>query len=47
MLVSYQVYQEAFELESMGYACAVGTALLLMVFGLALLQIRLMAGDED
>jgi len=47
MLVSYQVYQQAFEANRMGYACAVGTALFLMVFGLVLLQIRLMAGKED
>jgi len=47
MLVSYQVYQQAFEANRMGYACAIGTALFLMVFGLILLQIRLMAGKED
>ena len=47
MLVSYQVYQQAFEADRMGYACAVGTALFLLVFGLVLLQIRLMAGGED
>lgn len=47
MLVSYQVYQQAFEAKGqMGYACAIGTALFLMVFGLVLLQIRLMAGKE-
>jgi ABC-type sugar transport system permease subunit len=47
MLVSYQVYQQAFEADRMGYACALGTALFLMVFGLVLLQIRLMAGKEE
>ena len=48
MLVSYLVWQEAFEAEKqMGYACAIGTALFLMVFGLVLLQIRLMAGGEE
>ena len=48
MLVSYRVYQQAFEARNlMGYACAMGTALFLMVFGLILLQIRLMVGRED
>jgi ABC-type sugar transport system permease subunit len=47
MLVSYQVYLQAFEAHKMGYACAIGTALFLMVFGLILLQIRLMAGKEE
>lgn len=46
-LVEYQLYQQAFEFNRMGYACAMGTALFLLVFGLILLQIRLMAGSED
>jgi len=46
-LVEYQLYQQAFSFHRMGYACAMGTALFLMVFGLILLQIRLMAGSED
>jgi len=47
MLVSYQVYLQAFRAHRMGYACAIGTALFCMVFGIILLQIRLMAGKED
>ena len=47
MLVEYDLYLQAFEANRMGYACALGTALFLMVFGLILLQIRLMAGGED
>lgn len=47
MLVSYQVYLQAFRAHRMGYACAIGTALFLMVFGIILLQIRLMAGKEE
>lgn len=47
MLVSYQVYLQAFEANRMGYACAIGTALFLMVFGIILVQVRLMAGKED
>jgi ABC-type sugar transport system permease subunit len=47
LLVDYQVYLQAFEAHRMGYACAIGTALFLMVFGLILLQIRFMAGRED
>jgi len=46
-LVEYRLYQQAFEFNRMGYACALGTALFLLVFGLILLQIRLMAGGED
>ncbi len=46
-LVEYQLYQQAFAFNRMGYACAMGTALFLMIFGLILLQIRLMAGSED
>jgi len=47
MLVEYQVYLQAFDFDRMGYACALGTALFLMVFGLVLIQVRLMAGEED
>jgi len=47
MLVEYQLYLQAFEANRMGYACALGTALFLMVFGLILLQVRLMAEKED
>jgi len=47
MLVSYQVYLQAFEANRMGYACAIGTALFMMVFGVILIQVRLMAGKED
>ena len=47
MLVEYRLYLQAFEANRMGYACALGTALFLMVFGLILLQIRLMAGRDD
>jgi multiple sugar transport system permease protein len=46
-LVEYHLYFQAFEANRMGYACALGSALFLMVFGLVLLQIRLMAGRED
>jgi multiple sugar transport system permease protein len=46
MLVEYQVYQQAFEFNRMGYACALGTFLFLLVFGLVLVQVRLMAGEE-
>lgn len=47
-LVEYRLYQEAFQFHGrMGYACALGTALFLMVFGLVLLQIRLMAGNDE
>lgn len=47
MLVEYQLYLEAFQFNHMGYACALGSALFLMVFGVVLLQIRLMAGEDD
>jgi multiple sugar transport system permease protein/raffinose/stachyose/melibiose transport system permease protein len=47
MLVEYQIYLQAFEANRMGYACALGTALFLMVFGLILLQVRLMAEEEE
>lgn len=47
MLVEYQLYLQAFEFNRMGYACALGSALFLMVFGIILLQVRLMTGDED
>jgi len=47
MLVEYQLYLQAFQFDNMGYACALGSALFLMVFGVALLQIRLMAGGEE
>jgi len=47
MLVEYQLYLQAFESNHMGYACALGSALFLLVFGLIILQIRLMAGKED
>ncbi len=48
MLVEYQLYLQAFESNRMGYACALGSALFLLVFGLIALQVRLMAGgDED
>ena len=46
-LVEYHLYFQAFEANRMGYACALGSALFLMVFGLVLLQIRLMAGRDD
>jgi multiple sugar transport system permease protein len=46
MLVEYQVYQQAFEFNRMGYACALGTILFLLVFGLVVVQVRLMAGEE-
>lgn len=46
-LVEYRLYQQAFEFNRMGYACALGTALFLMIFGLVLLQIRLMTGREE
>ena len=45
MLVEYDVYLQAFQFNRMGYGCAVGTALLLLVFGLVLLQVRLMATE--
>ena len=48
MLVEYQLYLQAFTFEDrMGYACALGTALFLLVFGVVLLQIRLMTRGED
>jgi ABC-type sugar transport system permease subunit len=47
MLVEYRLYLQAFEFNRMGYACALGTMLFLMVFGIVLLQIRLMTGEED
>jgi len=47
MLVEYQIYEQAFKFNRMGYGCALATALLLLVFGLVLLQVRLMATDED
>lgn len=47
MLVEYQLYLQAFEFNRMGYACALGSALFLMVFGVVLLQVRLMAGEEE
>lgn len=46
MLVEYQLYLQAFEFNRMGYACALGTALFMMVFGVVLLQVRLMTGEE-
>lgn len=47
MLVEYHLYLQAFEYNRMGYACALGTALFLMVFGVVLLQVRLMTGEEE
>jgi ABC-type sugar transport system permease subunit len=47
MLVEYQLYLQAFEFNRMGYACALGTALFMVVFGVVLLQIRLMTRGED
>ena len=47
MLVEYQLYLQAFEFNRMGYACALGTALFLMVFGVVLLQVRLMTAEGD
>ncbi len=47
MLVEYQLYLQAFQNNRMGYACALGTALFLMVFGVVLLQVRLMTGKEE
>jgi ABC-type sugar transport system permease subunit len=47
MLVEYQLYLQAFEFDRMGYACALGTALFMVVFGIALLQVRLMTRGED
>ncbi len=47
MLVEYQVYLEAFEFNRLGYACSLGTALFLLVFGVALLQIRLLGREES
>lgn len=47
MLVEYQLYLQAFEHNRMGYACALGSALFLVVFAIVLLQVRLMTrGDE-
>lgn len=46
-LVEYGLYLQAFEFNHMGYACALGSALFLLVFGLIVVQIRLMAGGED
>ena len=47
MLVEYQLYLQAFEFDRMGYACALGTALFMVVFGIVLLQVRLMTRGED
>jgi len=47
MLVEYQLYLQAFEFNRMGYACALGTALFMVVFGIVLLQVRLMTRGED
>jgi multiple sugar transport system permease protein/raffinose/stachyose/melibiose transport system permease protein len=48
MLVEYQLYLQAFEFHNrMGYACALGTALFMVVFGVVLLQVRLMTRGED
>ena len=47
MLVEYQLYLQAFQFNRMGYACALGTALFLMVFGVVLIQVRLMTGKEE
>ncbi|MGD9518533.1 MAG: carbohydrate ABC transporter permease [Armatimonadota bacterium] len=47
MLVEYNLYLQAFEFNRMGYACALGTALFLMVFGVVLLQLRLMTGEKE
>jgi len=48
MLVSYRIYKLAFEMKNqMGYACAMGTALFLLIFGIILFQIRLMVGKEE
>jgi len=47
MLVEYQVYLQAFEFNRMGFACALGSALFLLVFGMVVLQVRLMTGEED
>jgi ABC-type sugar transport system permease subunit len=47
ILVEYQLYLEAFEFNHMGYACALGTALFFMVFGVVLLQLRLMAEKDE
>ena len=46
-LVEYELYLKAFEANRMGYACALGSALFLLVFGLIALQVRLMAGKEE
>ncbi len=46
-LVEYELYLKAFEARRMGYACALGCALFVLVFGVIALQIRLMAQDED
>jgi len=47
MLVEYQLYVQAFDFDRMGYACALGTALFFLVFGLVLLQVRLMTRGDD
>ncbi|MBN1344474.1 MAG: sugar ABC transporter permease [Phycisphaerae bacterium] len=46
-LVEYELYLKAFEANRMGYACALGSALFLLVFGLIALQVRLMSRGED
>jgi len=46
-LVEYEIYLQAFQNNRMGYACALGAALFLLVFGLIAVQIKLMARDED
>jgi ABC-type sugar transport system permease subunit len=47
MLVEYQLYLQAFQFDRMGYACALGSALFMVVFGIVLLQIRLMTRGDD
>ena len=47
MLVEYELYLKAFESHRMGYACALGSALFLLVFGVIALQVRLMAGKDE
>jgi len=46
MLVEFQLFQQAFEFNRMGYACALGSALFLLVFGVVLLQLRLMTAED-
>ena len=46
MVPGYYMYQAAFQSGRMGFACAIGTFLFLIILGLTLLSFRLSRGKE-